>query len=80
MTEPIQLKQEIKTYNKLKKQLLAEAKGQFVLIKDDKLLGTYQNYNDALSEGYKRFGNKPFLIKQITEVEEVNYFTRLILQ
>lgn len=79
MSTPVKLKQELATYKKLKNRLLDEAKGNFVLIKGDKMLGTYSSYNDALTEGYKRFGNTPFLVKQVTEIEEVHYFTRPIV-
>jgi hypothetical protein len=70
------LEQELKTYEKEKEKLLAEAKGKFVLIKGDKIIGVYASQEDALAEGYKRFGNEEFLVKEITEIEPVNFFTR----
>lgn len=70
------LQQELNTFKKKKKELLMEAKGKFVLIKDTEVVSTFKSYEDALSEGYKKFGNEPFLVKEISAVEEVNYFTR----
>lgn len=70
------LEQELKTYEKEKERLLSEAKGKFVLIKGDKIIGVYAAKEDALAEGYKRFGNTEFLVKEITEVEPVYFFTR----
>lgn len=70
------LQKELTTFKKKKKELLSEAKGQFVLIKGNEIIDTFKSYEDALSEGYKRFGNEPFLVKEISAVEEVNYFTR----
>lgn len=70
------LQKELNTFKKNKKELLVQSKGQFVLIKNTEVIGTFKSYEDALSEGYKRFGNEPFLVKEVSAVEEVNYFTR----
>lgn len=70
------LQRELNTFKRKKKELITEAKGQFVLIKGSEVVDTFKNYEDALSEGYKKFGNEPFLVKEISTVEEVNYFTR----
>ena len=70
------LEQELKTYEKEKEKLLKEARGKFVLIKGSEIIGVYTSQEDALAEGYKRFGNQEFLVKEITEVEPVNFFTR----
>lgn len=74
------LEQELKTYEENKERLLSEAKGKFVLIKGDKIIGIYVSQEDALAEGYKRFGNEEFLVKEITEIEPVNFFTRPIVK
>ena len=72
---------ELATYERHKARLLA-GEGQecrFVLIQADDIVGVYDTYNDALEEGYKRFGvETPFLIKQLTDVEEVQFFTRYV--
>jgi len=73
------LEQELKTYEKEKEKLLSEAKGKFALIKRDKIIGIYVSQEDALAEGYKRFGNEEFLVKEITEIEPVNFFTRPVV-
>lgn len=70
------LEQELKTYQKEKEKLLQESKGKFVLIKGGEIIGVYASQEDALAEGYKKFGNEEFLVKEITEVEPVNFFTR----
>jgi len=74
------LEQELKTYEKEKERLLFEAKGKFVLIKGDKIIGVYAAKEDALIEGYKRFGNAEFLVKEITEIEPVHFFTRPLVK
>jgi hypothetical protein len=72
------LERELATYEQHKAELLAQ-EGRFVLIQGDDIAGLYDTYNDALEEGYKRFGiDHPFLIKEVREVEEVQFFTRYI--
>lgn len=80
MPSLIPLREEIRTYNKSKKKLLAEAKGKFVLIKNNGVVDTYTNYEDALLEGYKLFGNTPFLVKEITEIEEIKHFAHPLVK
>ena len=70
------LEKEIQTFEKNKEKLLGEAKGRFVLIKDEDVVDDFGSYGDALSEGYKRFGNVEFLVKEVKEDEGVNFFTR----
>lgn len=70
------LEQELKTFEENKEKLLAEKKGRFVLIKGDQIVSDFVSYEDALSDGYKRFGNKEFLVKQVVETESVNLFSK----
>ncbi|MBI3626446.1 hypothetical protein HY224_00155 [Candidatus Uhrbacteria bacterium] len=70
------LEKEIKVYEQKKEQLLRENKGKFVLIKGEKIESIYTSYEDALAEGYKKFGNQEFLVKEITENENINFLTR----
>jgi len=63
MTQP--LEEELKVFQHIEKELAASAPGKYVLIKGQNLIGTYNNQNDAIAEGYTRFGNVPFFIKHI---------------
>jgi hypothetical protein len=60
---------ELATFEATKDRLLTEAGGHYVLIRGDEIVGTYESYNDAVDEGYRHFGNVPFLVKQIVPVE-----------
>jgi hypothetical protein len=40
-----------------------------------KLIDTFKSKEDAIRQGYKLFGNTPFLVKHIVEVEIPEYFT-----
>lgn len=70
------LDQELKTYEREKEKLLSEAGGKFVLIKESEILGVFASQEDALAEGYKKFGNEEFLVKEVIEIEPVNFFSR----
>jgi hypothetical protein len=72
------LEKELATYN----QKLPELKGQegkYVLIHADQLVETFTSYEDAMKEGYAKFGVKePFLVKQIQTIEQVQFISRFV--
>ena len=51
-------------------ELLSRHQGKVVLIKDDQLLGAFNTIEEALGEGARRFGLKPFLVREVTAAEE----------
>lgn len=63
------LDQELKTYEAEKLRLLGESQGSFVLIKGTDVKGVFSSEDDAISAGYREFGNTPFLVKAILEDE-----------
>ena len=63
------LDEELKIYEAHRQELLGRAKDMFVLIKGDRLVDVFVNDEDALRRGYEEFGNSPFLVKQILEIE-----------
>jgi len=64
------------------KQKLPELKGQegkFALIHGDDFIDTFGSYEDAMKEGYSKFGvNDPFLVKQIQAIEQVQFISRFV--
>ncbi|MBI4548439.1 MAG: hypothetical protein HY707_10685 [Ignavibacteriae bacterium] len=74
-----QLDNEIRTYELHRSELLGNSKGKFALVKDDKIVGIFEDKLDAIRQGYERFGNVPFLVKQILEVETPQNFTSNLL-
>lgn len=72
------LEKELETYNRELQTLLAnEGEGKFVLIQGDRVIDLFGTYEDAVKEGYKQFRlDTPFLIKQVSGVEQVHSFTR----
>ena len=73
------LEKELATYQREKQRLLAESAGKYVLIKDDKVIDTFMNQEDALNAGYRNFGNTEFLVKQVSVMEEFGNFTRALV-
>jgi hypothetical protein len=74
-----QLAQELATFEREKARLLAQARGKFVLIKGDDVIGTYDTQIDAINEGWRRFGNVPILTKQIVEFEVPVYLRQHVI-
>ena len=78
MADPV-LATELATFAAHKAELLATAKGKFALIRGDEVAGTFDTEGDAVNQGYAKFGNVAFLVKQIVEVEQTaNFVSNLI--
>ena len=73
------LENEIKTYKKQKDALINKDKDRFALIKDNEIIDTFETKIDAIRHGYDRFGNVPFLVKKIQEVEIPQNFASNLL-
>ena len=70
------LEKELETY-KRKLPELHDQEGKFVLIRGDELIDLFSTYDDAIKEGYQKFGLEPFLVKQVNSVEQVQFISRL---
>ena len=70
----VELESEYRTYLRLKDELLSKHEGAFVLMKGSEMVDIFSSYEDALKAGLKKFGNVPFLVKQIQREDEVNFF------
>jgi hypothetical protein len=69
------LETELATYKKALPDLLVD-EGKFALVKGADVVGVFGTYEDALKEGYEKFGLDPFLVKQIQATEQVQFITR----
>ncbi len=74
------LQKEYQYYLKIKPDLLKEVKGKFALIKDEKLVDTFDTDADAYKAGLLKFGNVPFLIVRISEEDEKSHIPILELE
>ena len=71
------LEQELATY-KSKLAELAAHEGKYVLIHGAEVAGVFTAYEDAIKEGYEKFGLEAFLVKRIQTFEQVQLASRLI--
>ena len=70
---------ELETFAANKAELLATARGKYALVHGTDVQGTYETEGDAISQGYRLYGNVPFLVKQIVEIDQVaNYVSNLV--
>jgi len=75
----MELERELKFFESKRKEWLKDYKDKFVLIKEEELIDVFSTFEDAYKEGVKRYGNQPFLIKKVTEEEEVEKLPSLTL-
>jgi hypothetical protein len=75
MTVKTALDRELATFEQHRKALLATAAGKWALIKGAEIIGTFDTQNDAVAEGYRRFGNVAFLVKAVQAVDTPAFFT-----
>lgn len=68
-TKPSVLQPEVDFFEAHKDEWLKEFRGQFVLVKNRQRVGVFTAYQDAVNDGFRRFGNQPFLVKQVVENE-----------
>ena len=73
------LEVETNTYEQHKEKLLGTSEGKFVLIHGSDVVDIYDSKWDAIRQGYKQFGNVPFLVKQVVEVETLQNYTSNLL-
>jgi hypothetical protein len=49
---------------------LSQFPGKFALVKGQELIGTFDTNEQALSEGARRFGLEPFLVRRVQERQD----------
>ena len=72
---PMALENELAVYHRELPNLLPD-EGKYVLIHGNAVAGVWETYEDALKAGYERFSLKPFLVKKIQGVEQIQFFSR----
>jgi len=65
----ITLQTELDVFERLRLSLLDRAPGKYALVKGSDLVDTFGSEAEAIREGYRRFGNEPFLVKHIVEAD-----------
>ena len=59
------LKTEIAAYERMRDDLELEHFGEWVVVHDEKLAGTYESLEKAADDAVQRFGRGPYLIRQV---------------
>ena len=62
-----ELVKELEYFNTHLDEWLDHSAGQYALVKDNKLLGTFSEFDDAFNQGVTELGITPFLIRKIVE-------------
>lgn len=70
---------ERKYYDAHRAEWLSRYRGKFVLIKGTELVAFYTKLEEALTEGARRYGLKPFLVRRVDEAEESIHIPALTL-
>lgn len=65
------LAEEIRTYERLKAELLASSAGRFVVIRGDRVLGTFDSFDDGYDAGLHAWGSVPMLVRHIADEQPV---------
>lgn len=65
------LEKELKYFESIKAELLKNHAGKFALIKGEEFAGAFDSPENAYIDAVKRFGKDIFLIKRISDQEEV---------
>lgn len=72
-TAHVVLKQELETYEQLRAGLEAKYTDEWVVVHGDELVGVYQDFKDAACEAGRRFGRGPYLIRQVSPTDWMEY-------
>jgi hypothetical protein len=71
------LEKELETY-RTKLHELNDHEGKFVLIQGDDVVDFFSTYEDAIKEGYQKFGLNPFLVKRVNSADHVQFISRFV--
>jgi len=68
---------ELKKFNSIRNKLRRKyTNGGYVVIKGNEILGVWEDRMDAIKKGLEKYGNVPFLVKNINEKDvEINFST-----
>ena len=59
------LSQEIAAYDRMRNVLEVDHFGKWVVVHDEELVDTYEDFQDAAEDAIRRFGRGPYLIRRV---------------
>jgi len=69
------LETETKYFEKIFSELVSNSKGQYVLIKNEEVIGVFEAISDALKIGYEKYKEDSFFVKLIMPFQQPVNFT-----
>lgn len=60
-----ELTKEIAAYERMRNGLEVDHLGEWVVMRDEELVGTYESFEKAAEDAVQRFGRGPYLIRQV---------------
>lgn len=74
-----ELETELATFESKRDELLGSAYNKFVLIHGSEVVSTYDSERDAIADGYRRFGNVPFLVRRVLPTDRpLNFVSGIV--
>ena len=61
------LSQELAAYDRMRNVLEVDHFGKWVVVHDEELVDTYEDFEDAAEDAIRRFGRGPYLIRRVGE-------------
>ncbi len=74
---PLDLAREEAAYEKERDRLIREHDGKIALIHEDEVVGAFPTVDEALLEGYRRFGLVKMVLKRIGDSETPEYISHV---
>jgi hypothetical protein len=70
---PLDFTREEAAYEKERERLLREHRGKIALVHEDEVVGVFATADEALLEGYRRFGLVKMVLKEIRDEDVPEY-------
>ena len=74
---PPDLSRENAAFERERERLVRDHPGKIALIHEDQVAGVFANVDDALVEGYRRFGMARMIFREITVADEPEFITHV---
>jgi hypothetical protein len=72
---PPDLSRENAAFEKERARLVRDHLGKVALIRFDEVVGVFDNANDAIIEGHRRFGWRRMIVREITASDEPEFIS-----
>jgi hypothetical protein len=76
---PLDLSREEAAFEKERERLVRDHLGKLVLVHDDEVIGVFNSVDEALFEGYRRFGLVRMIVREITVSDPPEYIPNVDL-